>query len=177
MKITLVRHGQTELNYEKKINGRNNELLNDTGRRQVLKLKEQLKDNNYDICFVSPLTRCMETALVSVGDRILMMADDRIIEREMGELTGRPREEFNAYLYWDYDLNKSDLGIEPIQDMFKRCEEFLNHLKELYSDKSVIVVTHSAIYRVLRHLILNHELKGKMFDSIIKNCQFEEFEI
>ena len=46
MKITLVRHGQTELNYEKKINGRNNELLNDTGRRQVLKLKEQLKEND-----------------------------------------------------------------------------------------------------------------------------------
>ena len=140
MKITLVRHAETELNYQRKINGRKNEILNDTGRRQVLRLKDKLKDNDYDICFVSPLTRCMETALVSVGDRVEMIPDKRLIEREIGELTERPVEEYNAYLYWDYDLNKSDFGVESIHEMFNRCEDFLNYIKEKYSDKSVIVV-------------------------------------
>lgn len=175
MKITLVRHAQTELNYQRKINGRRNEILNDTGRRQVLRLKDKLKDNDYDICFVSPLTRCMETALVSVGDRVKMIPDKRLIEREMGELTERPVEEYNAYLYWDYDLNKSDFGVESIHEMFNRCEDFLNYIKEKYSDKSVIVVTHSAPYRALRHLILNHKIKGKLLDGKIENCQFEEY--
>lgn len=175
MKITLVRHAETELNYQGKINGRSNELLNDTGRRQVLKLKEKLKDNDYDICFVSPLTRCMETALVSVGDRVVMLADDKLIEREMGELTKRPIEEYNAYLYWDYDLNKSDFGVESVQALFNRCSEFLEYIKDSYSDKSVIIVTHSAPYRALRHLILNHKLKGKMLDGKIENCQYEEY--
>ena len=175
MKITLVRHAETELNYQRKINGRKNEILNDTGRRQVLRLRDKLKDNDYDICFVSPLTRCMETALVSVGDRVEMIPDKRLIEREMGELTERPVEEYNAYLYWDYDLNKSDFGVESIHEMFNRCEDFLNYIKEKYSDKSVIVVTHSAPYRALRHLILNHKIKGKLLDGIIENCQFEEY--
>ena len=69
---------------------------------------------------MSPLVRCVETAFILVGDRVEMIRDDRLIEREMGELEGRPREEYNVYRYWDYDLNTSDRGVEPIQDVFKR---------------------------------------------------------
>ena len=44
MKITLVRHGQTEGNYLGNIQGRNNELLNDTGRRQCQRLRDKIKE-------------------------------------------------------------------------------------------------------------------------------------
>ena len=162
MKITLVRHAQTEENYLRIIQGRENKLLNDSGRRQVLRLKMKLKDKKYDMCFVSPLTRCMETALVSVGDRVCMFPDDRLVEREVGEFEGRPDVEYNAYKYWDYDLNNSN---------------FLDYIKKEYPDKDIIVVTHSAPYRALRHLLLGHKLKGKMLDGRIDNCQVEEFEI
>lgn len=177
MNITLVRHAQTEENFLRKIQGRKNQLLNDAGRRQVLRLKMQLKEKNYDVCFVSPLTRCMETAIVSVGDRVEMIPDERIIEREMGEFEGVPVTEYNAYKYWDYDLNKSDFGVEPVQDVFNRCEDFLNYICNKYKGKNVIIVTHSAPYRVLRHLLLKHELKGHLLDGKIENCQHEEFEI
>ena len=43
MKIVLVRHGQTEENLEGNICGLNNEMMNDTGRRQCQRLKEKLK--------------------------------------------------------------------------------------------------------------------------------------
>lgn len=177
MKITLVRHAETEENFLRKLQGRENNLLNDSGRRQVLRLKMRLSDKKYDICFVSPLTRCMETALVSVGDRVMMISDQRLIERDIGEFEGKPDVEYNAYKYWDYDLNKSDFGVEPIKDLFDRCEDFLNYLKKEYSNKSIIIVTHSAPYRALRHLLSNHEIKGKLLDGRIENCQFEEFEI
>lgn len=177
MKITLIRHAETEDNYLRKIQGRRNVILNDSGRRQVLRLKSKLIDNNYDVCFVSPLTRCMETALVLIGDRVKMIPDDRIIEREMGEFEGRPNEEYNLYKYWDYDLNKSDFGVESIHDVFSRCSDFYSYLMDNYSDKSVIIVTHSAPYRALRHLILNHKIKGKLLDGKIDNCQIEEFEV
>lgn len=177
MKITLVRHGETEENYLGKLQGRDNNLLNDSGRRQTLRLKMKLQDKKYDVCFVSPLSRCMETALVSVGDRVLMVSDQRLIERDVGEFEGRPSEEYNAYKYWDYDLNKSDFGVEPIKDLFDRCQDFLDYVKKEYSDKSIIIVTHSAPYRALRHLILGHKISGKLLDGKINNCQVEEFEI
>lgn len=177
MKITLIRHAETEENYLGKIQGRSNPLLNETGRRQTLSLKMKLSSSNYDYCFTSPLIRCFETALVVIGDRTEIIRDDRLIEREMGELEGRPKEEYNAFQFWNYDKNRSDYGVEPIQNLFQRCQEFLNEIKEKYPDKSIMIVTHYGPYRALRHLLLSHDLKGNLLDGKIDNCSCEEFEI
>ena len=177
MKVTLIRHAETEENYLGKIQGRQNPLLNDTGRRQVLRLKNKLSALNYDLCFCSPLMRCLETAIVVIGDRAEIIRDDRLIERDMGELEGRPKEEYNAFQFWNYDRNRSDYGIEPIQDLFQRCENFLNEIKEKYNDKSIMIITHYGPYRALRHLLLHHSLKGNLLDGKIDNCSYEEFEI
>ena len=56
--ICLVRHGQTNINHLKKIQGRTDHLLNDTGRLQAketgLYLKEN--DNNFDFIYCSPVS-------------------------------------------------------------------------------------------------------------------------
>ena len=175
MKITLVRHGQTEDNFLGLIQG--NELLNDTGRRQVLKLKSQISSCHYDVCFTSPLIRAFETALVLVGDRVEIIREDSLIERDMGDLEGRPKEEYNAFQFWNYDKNRSDYGIEPVCDLISRCDKFLSYLKSQYPDKSILIVTHMGPYRALRHLIRGDKLKGNLLDGRIDNCFIEEFEI
>ena len=177
MKIALVRHGQTEQNSKDLIQGRSNHLLNDVGRGQALALKEKIKDKHFDVCYTSPLIRCVETAMILIGDRVFIVRDDRLMERDMGELEGHPREEYNAYLYWDYDLNKTDRGVEGLQEVFQRCQEFLDYVKEKNSGEDILIVTHGAVYRALRYLLKGHKLKGKMFDGFIPNCQYEEFEI
>ena len=177
MKITLIRHAETEENFLGKIQGRSNPLLNETGRRQTLRLKLRLASIKYDLCFTSPLIRCFETAIVLVGDRVEIRRDERLIERDMGELEGRPKEEYNAFQFWDYTKNRKDYGIEPIQDLFARCSSFLDELKENYPDQHIMIVTHYGPYRALRHLLEGHELKGNMLDGKIDNCACEEFEI
>jgi len=175
--VTLVRHGQTEENFLNKLQGRANNLLNDTGRRQCKALAMRLKDKHYDYCYMSPLVRCVETALILIGDRVEMIPDKRLVERDMGELEGRPREEYNTYQFWDYKLNRSDYGVEPIQDIFDRCKDFLDYIKEKHPDKNILIVTHGAPFRALRHLLLQHDLYGKLLDTQIGNCQIEEFEL
>jgi probable phosphoglycerate mutase len=177
MTITLVRHGQTEDNYLEKIQGSSNGPLNDTGRRQCQRLRNKIKDKHYDYCYMSDMVRAVETAMILIGDRVLTIPDKRLVERNMGELEGRPRVEYNAYKFWDYDLNRADYGIEPIQDVFKRCSEFLDYIKNKHSDEDILIVTHGAIYRALRHLLLNHKLKGNLLDRYVENCQIEEFKI
>ena len=44
MEITLVRHGQTEYNYQNRLQGITNVMLNDTGRWKAHKLKEKIKN-------------------------------------------------------------------------------------------------------------------------------------
>ena len=82
-----------------------------------------------------------------------------------GDLEGRPGEEYNSYSFWDYDHNRSDYGVEPIQDVFARCSEFLDYIKEKHSEKDILIVTHSAPYRALKHLLLGHDLKGNLLNQ------------
>lgn len=178
MIITLVRHGQTEENYEGNMQGRRNVLLNDTGRRQCQKLRDKIKDTKYDYCYMSPLVRCVETAMILIGDRVEMIRDDRLIERDIGDFEGKNRDTYDVKKYWDYELNSSDGGVESVHSLIERCEDFLNYIKEKYDDNtSILIVTHHAPYRALRLLINKKELKGVLVDGKIDNAQSESFEI
>ena len=128
MRIVLVRHGECEEDFLRKILGRTNYLMNDSGRRQCQRLRMKLDQISFDVCFVSPLVRCVESAMILIGDKIEMIPDQRLIERNMGSLAGKSMQEYNAYQFWDYDLNWNKFGIESIQDMFQRCEEFFQYL-------------------------------------------------
>lgn len=177
MKITLVRHGQTEQNYNNILNGRSNDLLNDTGRRQCQKLREQLKDVHFDFCYMSPLVRTVETAFILIGDRVETFPDKRLIERDMGELTGKSRNFYDVKKYWDYDLNSSDLGVEAIQDVFKRCDDFLEYVMKKHQGEHILVVSHGSPVRALYHLIKHHSLHSNLLSIAIPNCYCETFEI
>ena len=176
MRIALVRHGQTEENFLHKIQGRSNAKLNEAGIRQCVRLKNKIKEKYFDYCYMSPMARCVETAIILIGDRVETIPDDRLMERDMGKLEGKDIHEYNAYQFWDYDLNRDDFGVEPLQDIFKRCDEFLKFIKKKYPKGDILIVTHSAPYRALRYLIKKHPLKGKMLDQYIDNCQYEEYE-
>ena len=176
MKVLLLRHAETEENYQGIIQGRDNVLLNDTGRRQVKRIKSKIDNYDIDRCFISPLIRCFETALVLVGDRVEIVRDDRLTQREMGELTKREVVEYNAYQFWDYNKNRKDYGIEPIHDLFDRCINFIDYLVDNYKDDNILIVTHGEVYRALRHILSGSKLQGNLLDNSINNCQLEEFD-
>ena len=177
MKVTLIRNAETEEDFLRHIVGRKNELLNDTGRRQVLQLKRRISDLNYDYCFISPLIRSFETAISLIGDRCEIIRDERLIDREMGELVGRSIDEYNAFQFCDYKRNRSDYGIEPIHDLMKRCEEFISEIKKKYSKKSIMIIVDVEIYRALRHLLKGDKVEGNLLDGKIDFCQMEVFEV
>ena len=172
MKIVLVRHGQTEENFEGNICGHKNEMMNDTGRRQCQRLKEKLKDIKFDFCYMSPLIRGVETAIILVGDRVETAPDKRLIDRDMKDLVGKSRDSINEEDFWLVDNTE----VESVEEIFDRCRSFLDYVSDKHKDGSIIVVTHGPIYRVLRHIILKHDMNN-LYDGIIPNCHFEEFEI
>ena len=177
MKITLVRHGETESNYLDICQGSSNILLNDTGRRQGQKLRDSIKEKHFDVCYTSPLVRTVETAMILIGDRVRMIPEKRLIDRDLGELEGKERSLYDANKYWDYNLNSSELGVEPVQNIFKRCSEFLDYIKENHSDESVLIVAHAATVRAIRHLLLKTDLSKSLLHDDIKNCYYEEIEV
>lgn len=173
MKVTIIRHGQTDYNYEGKIQGRSNIPLNDAGRRDCKKLKYNIKDEQFDICFSSSLIRAVETAMILVGDRVEIKIDDRLMERNFGKLEGMSFKKYDGVKYWDYNLNLDDNGIEPVQDIIKRVNSFINYLEKNYKDKNILIVTHGSIVRGLHHILHKTNLNSNLCNFTIGNCYIE----
>lgn len=178
MTITIVRHGQTEDNYLNHIQGLSNNLMNDTGRRECQRLRSKLEHEHYDICYMSPLVRTVETAFILIGDRVETVTDKRLIERNMGELEGCDCALYDSKKYWDYNLNCSDQGVEPVQDIFKRCKEFLDYVMNKYPDGNILIVSHGSPVRAIHHLLKGTDLEhDNLLDVDICNCYVEKFDI
>lgn len=57
MKLYIVRHGQTDWNAKGIMQGNTDTTLNQIGRKQAERIREELKDIPIDICISSPLGR------------------------------------------------------------------------------------------------------------------------
>ena len=178
MKITIVRHAETEYNHKGVMQGNSNYELNEKGRRECKKLREELKDVKFDYCYMSPLLRAVETAFILVGDRVETFPDKRLIERDLGDLEGHPRSDYDVSKYWNYDLNSTDLGVEGIQSVFARAKDFLDYVIPKHQGEHILVVSHSSVVRAMHHLLHHTNLHNdKLFDFPIKNCYCETIEV
>ena len=97
--IYLVRHAETDLNRKGIIQASNNTHLNTNGVNKVKVLRETILDLGCDICYTSPLFRALETAFGLVADKCLIVNDDRLLDREMGEFEGTPSIDFDHNKY------------------------------------------------------------------------------
>ncbi|MFJ4225054.1 histidine phosphatase family protein [Microbacterium sp. NPDC089695] len=88
--ITLVRHGQTDWNLARRIQGSTDIPLNETGRADALTAAGLLADTTHHAIYASPLLRARETAEIIAAELGLpapqLVADVR--EREFGEGEG-----------------------------------------------------------------------------------------
>jgi len=177
MKIILVRHGETEANYEGIMQGQGlNYPLNDKGIRQAQRLSQELKKTKIDVCFTSPLARTWQTAMILVGDRVEIKEDKRLIERNLGEFEGVKRDKYDPIKYWDYNLNNKDNGVEGVKEIFERCQNFLDNIYEKFPDSTVLIVSHMAVIRTLHHIISKSDLESNLLTFKIDNCYCKECE-
>ena len=152
--------------------------LNETGIRQATNLKNKLVSVPFTVCFTSPLIRAWSTAMIIVGDRVEIKEDDRLIERYLGDFEGKDKKEYDPNIYWDYDLNSNSEEVEAIQDIFKRCNSFVEDLKKNYHDDDIIlVVSHGAITRCLHHILMKSNLKKNLLDFKVGNCYCREYNL
>ena len=111
--------------------------LNDEGRKQAIKTRENLYDKDFDLILCSPLLRAKETAMLIKNHRnIDILTDKRLIERGLGELEGKPYTIDNEML-WDININTNKYGIETMRELRDRVDEFLHDIQENYKDKRI----------------------------------------
>ena len=85
--VYIIRHGQTELNNRKVLQGRSDHPLNATGIAQAREAANRLKGVSFDAVYSSPLIRAIQTANIVAPD-VEPLVDDRLIEMEYGPYEG-----------------------------------------------------------------------------------------
>ena len=94
MELYVMRHGTTDWNLERRMQGSHNIQLNDEGRALARVTAEALKDLRIYYIYSSTLDRAYETATIIRGDRdIEIVKDDRLKEFCFGEYEGKAPEE------------------------------------------------------------------------------------
>jgi len=155
----LVRHGQDEDNANRILNGRRDTSLTDLGKSQARDTALKLKNFNIDVVYSSPLKRAYETARIitkEIGvDEII--CDQHLIERDFGILTGKPFSGIEKYTTKILEIDKVKYflevdGAESFPALYKRAEKILSEIRERHKNKSVLVVSHGDIGKMIREM-------------------------
>ncbi|MES2857257.1 MAG: histidine phosphatase family protein [Bdellovibrionota bacterium] len=87
--IYIFRHGETEWNRLRRLQGSTDIPLNETGRAQAIKLREFFAKNPVEAFFSSDLGRAVETAEIARGESTIpIILDPRLRETNLGEAEG-----------------------------------------------------------------------------------------
>ena len=177
MKLYVVRHGETIWNIERRVQGITDIPLTDRGREEARSLQELIKTLSIDVVISSPLKRARETAKILVDSKLPINTDDRIKERDWGLNEGALIDKVDRWDCWDVILNTKVQNIEPIQDFMYRVSDFIEDIKVRFKDKNVLVVTHSAVSRVIYYLLEKIPEDANLSRINIPNLRIIEYKI
>ncbi len=188
MKVYLIRHGETDQNKVKCLQGRTDIELNEYGRELAYKTAEGLKHIDFDMIFTSPLKRARETAEIIKGERnIPVIVEERIQEISFGAYEGLcygkehysiPDKDFmNFFDKPEYYVTPP--GGESFGEVLARTGAFLQELKERaeYQDKTILLSTHGCALKAVLANAQSTELSQFWGAGVHKNCAVSLLEI
>ncbi len=178
MKIYFLRHAKTDSNIYNRWQGRSDLDLSNEGMEQLKKLKEL--NYSFDLIFTSPTKRTLKTAEIFKNKNNSIICDDRILERNFGNLESKQVKNNEKEVLSDWVLN-TDLNqnVEKIQDMYyQRIKPFLLELKSKYnnSNKKILIVSHSWVGRLIS-FFCSFESKNELIAQAPLNAYIYEYEI
>ena len=154
----FIRHGETDWNAERRVQGHVETELNARGHEQARAIARRLKELEPDISpftlYASPMRRVRQTLAYILDvyglDESAVTFDERLRERDFGIWEGtvwdelikagvNPWETPRDYYFWRPE------GGESYADVAERIRAFLSDMRE-----PAIIVAHGGIHRVLR---------------------------
>ena len=183
MQVYFMRHGDTDWNSVKRLQGRTDIPLNEKGIALARRTAEAVHRSgiHFDYVYTSPLQRARKTAeLMNAYSRAPLIPDERLTEFCFGEAEGLLFEEVNtnprfapiADWFFAPERYKGGLGAESFEDFFARLDSFLDNLRDLAakeSDSKVLIVCHGGVVRGLLKEMCRLET-ARFADLKIPNC-------
>lgn len=152
--IYLTRHGETEWNEKKLIQGHTDIPLNEKGKKQAKLLGKQLKDIDFDVVFSSDLLRAANSAEIIFKEKDMDVIKikalrERFFGRFEGKSLGEMRKAFGEVMLVTKEKQKKlkIYDVENDEEIIARLIPFMKKTAKQYIGKKILMVTHGGLLR------------------------------
>lgn len=175
-RICLVRHGETEWNTARRIQGHIDIGLNATGLRQAQSAGAFLKNAEISAIYSSDLQRAWVTAqTIGTALNITPVATPEMRERCYGVFEGLTYDQAKAKFPEGYDLferRDPDYAFEngeSLNAMFVRVSDQLKKIAEQHVGQAVVIVLHGGVLDIINRFVRGNSLETPR-DFLIPNA-------
>jgi broad specificity phosphatase PhoE len=163
-RFALLRHGKTEWNQKKRIQGQDDSPLTSEGRTEAGKWGLISKDVLWDRILTSDLGRAIETAaLINQTLKVPLVQDSRLREQDWGKWTGKTvaqlkekdgrRLEEQVGAGWRF----CPPGGEDRKAVLERSRGAIRTAAETWTGETILVVTHEGVIKCLIYHLTGRE--------------------
>jgi len=156
LKLILVRHGETQLNKDGRIQGIGDAPLNATGRAQAEAAARALKRDLPLVLYSSPVARALESSgIISATLKEPLIQIMELAEADAGKLEGltgqEMRQRFPEFARrWALDSSNTEMPAgESLIQVQKRAWRAIEDLVEKHPDDTVVAVTHNFVIQTI----------------------------
>jgi probable phosphoglycerate mutase len=173
LSLTLVRHGESDWNVSRLVQGQDDQAqLTEAGRAQAQLLVAGLRAHDFHHVVSSDLARARETAAIFADALTLTSSTDPLLrERCFGTLEGGPWADLTSDLTGVangvvIDPDARPVGGESFRDVVRRAELFVEKASAEGSDGTLLVVTHGGMIRAIRAFCSRTPLERLTWDLV-----------
>ncbi len=175
MKIFAIRHGQTNHNLNRVVQGWSDHPLNETGIAQAVSMGQYLKRHKYrfDRIVSSPLSRTIDSAKIIQKEMEIQLPMDiepEFIERDFGVFEGTSVDETMPIIY---AKGFKKAGYEHDEALLQRIEGALKSIFLKYPTEDILLSCHS---HVTKSLLIISDPRTYNFQTWLNNASMCIFE-
>lgn len=154
--VFIARHGQTEWNVARRMQGHQDSPLTQLGIKQAEWLGEALAGESIDVIYCSSSPRARSTAEIIRGSRdIAIIEQDAFKEINMGVWEGKSKDEVEEtdpeqfFNFWNDPEHFAVAGGESFGEASDRAVGALEAIIQKNRGRGILIVTHSVIVKLL----------------------------
>ncbi len=180
MRLYVMRHGTTNWNEKKIIQGRRHNRLSKSGVKLVENTAYEIKDIDFDVIISSPMFRTIQTAnIVNKYHNCKIIKNELLSEIDRGKFSGRPYNKLTENEKFLFDTIDKNSGMEQAFDVYKRANSFVNEVLPKYKNQTVLIVTHDIIASFIEIILTNKQdtYDINKYTPLFKNAEVKCFEV
>lgn len=173
-RLYLARHGETQWNVEKRIQGQQDSKLTALGKSQAEALAAKASSLNISLVFSSTLNRAIETAEVTAKSlNIKHLTHNGLDERHFGLWQGKLLSDLTRSNFYDDIFHRVNEHSAPegesgtmARDRFTKA---LTQILENHSNESCLIISHGDVLRCFLSM-LDKPLVGDAYSEFSNGC-------